>query len=346
MTDSESSLESVDPEATEDVVAAPGEQTEKEFELWAEYRRTERRLFLFVLTVLLLTTAYVAFLDGRRLVIEQPQGYQLRFEPSPGETRYRASVLWTRGSPIHPDIMIAKDGSTPGPGDKVPPTNSPSAPVELSLDKTVQIRIVLPPGVAGGIHSGSLLFHRIGDSDNLPAVVSSPVSIEVLSGFWENWRFLYGWLWIVAGFLAVLYAFCVWRYPRPSGNLIVTHFTDTPRERSVRLSMKRLAYLLPWRRSLLRIEELLVRADAPTSLRVRGQLEFLARNKPSLFINPGSNRSLVRRATIPEDGDVTDLGDASFRRIGTVNRIDERVVYRIGKDEQSDNVIMRYRRSR
>jgi len=314
------------------------ESRDAEQQRWAETRRTEVRLVIWIVSVLILSTAYFTCLNAYVLVKAEPRPFYLAFDhpASLSNGAYSIALTWspmdTSESLVRPQLLL--DGTTD--------LASMDGRATLGQSYTVQIRV--PANTTPGVHVGSINMHQIGTIEDLPdSFPPIPVTIEVTGGFWNSWFLLRDWLIFVVALGLILYGFCVLNFPKPSGFLIVSSGSDgSAPPRKVALRMRKIALLLPWRRSSIPLAALWKEARFSLPLKTRGEVFFLFDQMPVLF-TMRRQRSYRFEKTISEVGmvDSYDIPDEAFLPCGRIDIMYTHNLCRYGNGSDQ-SVLLRY----
>lgn len=248
-------------------------------------RRREMRAAAWIAAILLALTMYFGALNALLLYREYPKPFGLKLSQSKGSqlvASYRPAIIWRshagyQGVVRRPILLLG--------GARIPSASSRrhgSDPM-IGLDQLAELRIVVPSGTTPGLHQGRLLLDRVSGDPDLPEQLSQAVKVGVIGGFWSSWWLFGSWLIVMLIFLTLFYAFCVWMFPRPAGRIYVQQSGGTiPRKGHVELKMRRLAYLMPWKRSSVPLRTIAKRAALPHFDLPAGSLEFRTRDIPYL----------------------------------------------------------------
>lgn len=278
--------------------AVPSNAEEQDAQLWAGVRRQERIWAAWFAVVLVILTGYFAGLNAYKLWNAVPRTLLLRLEgPEGGKLvgAYRPRLIWSTpiGNVIHPVIYLGGEA-----------LNDVSNSTRLvTIGRVSRLRIRVPGNATGGTHKGLLLLTRVSGNATLPETVSTPVTIGVSSGFWRNWSILRDWCFVAVGLAILFYLFCLVAYPPPMGSLRVVRLGQSiPQEKIIRLGTQPIAWILPWRRSIVPLKWIWKQA----SIRRRsleGQINFVLSSQPVLEL-PGIRRGRVvkRLADAPQTG--------------------------------------------
>ena len=259
------------------------EAQRRELESLLSIRRREMRAAAWIASILIALTVYFGVLNAVLLYREYPQPFGLELSQPSGlhlVASYRPAILWRSHADYHgvvkrPTLLLG--------GAQIPSASarrSRTDPV-IGLNQLSQLRIVVPADTTPGLHEGRLLLDRVSGDPDLPEHLSQPVKVGVVGGFWKSWRLFGGWLVGVLIFFCLFYLFCMWMYPRPSGTIYLEQYGGTSSRKShVALKMRRLAYLMPWKRSSVPLRTIAKRAALPHFDLRAGSLEFRMRGIP------------------------------------------------------------------
>jgi hypothetical protein len=186
----------------------------------ASIRRQQRRLALWILTLIGLLTALVVLANAFLLYRAVPAPYRLSFEgsyrPTPGES-VGIALEWEKGAgtpaaaTVFPDLLL--DGRSP-----VPLLGQGES---LALDAGVPhtLAVNLTSRTSPGLHRGRLVLVPSSKRPDVPAESSQPVAIEVVSGFWKSWFLVRRWAILVLITLCAVWTFAYFVFPPPAGSI-------------------------------------------------------------------------------------------------------------------------------
>jgi hypothetical protein len=259
---------------------------EQDAQLWAGVRRQERSWAALFAAVLAILTIYFAGLNAYVLHKAVPRPLRLRLEVSAGQLRgsYRPQLIWRNpsGDVVRPIVWIDGEALREGFG----------ATRLVEVGRSANLHFTVPQNTAGGTHEATLLLTRVSGDEALPATVSAPVTIGVTSGFLKNWFILRDWAVFALAAAAGFYVFCTVAYYPPVGSLRVVRLGQAiPYEKTICLRMLPVAWLLPWRRSVVPLRWIWKRAGMKNRS-LAGQINFVFSTQPMLEL-PSVRRGKV-----------------------------------------------------
>jgi hypothetical protein len=302
---------------------------------------------LVILTVafLAICTLYFAAVNAYLLFHATPRPFSLTFE-QPGNEQFNGTYhAWLDWEPRQEHELVRPKVLLDGVALTEAPRSGNSSDHDLSLAQAVKVEIDVPQSCTTGLHRGNVVFDRVSGPDMLPARLATPVTIEVTGGFWTSWFLLRNWL-ILAGLMgSVLYAYCVFCFPRPTGSLAILRCSgSSTKPNRVALRMPFSALLLPWRRSSAPLASVWKQARMNPGSQVDGEVAFWFSDVPVLIVHwrraPGA---LTRKMT--DCYDLSEVEAEDFVSCGAVDIMRENVVYKLGVSE-SDYVLFSYRSSK
>jgi hypothetical protein len=272
--------------------AEPPDTEERNAQLWANVRRQESSFAAVFAGLLLLLTLYFAGLNAYVLHNAVPRPLRLSLEvPAGARTRgtYRPQLIWQRPATaglVRPVVEI--DGQAVQEGFE--------ATRLVELGRASELRFTIPRTATGGMHEGTLLLTRVSGDESLPATVSAPVSIGVTSGFWRNWFILRDWAFVALIAGALFYLYCVMMYDPPAGSLRVVRLAQSfPYEKNIPLRMRPVAWLLPWRRSVVPLRWIWKRAGV-SHKSLAGHIDFVLSMLPILDLPDVRKGKVLKRS--------------------------------------------------
>jgi hypothetical protein len=165
-----------------------------------------------------------------------------------------------------------------------PASPGSGAPV-LDIHRASEVSIQVLGATPAGTHSGSLVLERVSGAGSLPRTLTTRITVEVTGGFWRSWFLLRDWLLFVVVLAVLLYGFCLWNFPPPSGFLGLCEADGRQiGPIQIRLRLRRVAWLLPWERSTVPLGWVWKHSAAKFTLNPRGEMVFLYRGIPALFV--------------------------------------------------------------
>ncbi|MCB1048043.1 MAG: hypothetical protein KDC10_12660 [Calditrichaeota bacterium] len=325
----------------------PENAGDPKLDLWAEARRNETRMKWLTVVVLLGLTLYVVglnfFLLARTHIVPLEITLDGQQKMLYGE-EYAAGIRWDtpmKRDLIHPRLYIE--------GVPVPEfVDTLHSDVKIQLGTPNKLMLDIPLNCDPGKHSGVLVLKRLSSNDALPASIQTQVNLNVLGGFWENWLILKYWLYCLSFLAVLIYCVCLITYPAPSGNLLVLESTnDTFSPVALKLQVRWVGRLLPWKRSTFPMGHLLSKAGIGFSRRYGshlGRLTFWDRELPVIEIHDRSRVLLEKCSLDGESARRTGiLADLPYRSCGTVELMYSFYQFKISiVGSSTDTVLIRY----
>lgn len=325
-----------------------GEETQQELEakLWASARRHERQVVVVIFLILLLITAYFAALNAYVLRETKPLPYTLDFqlpEELKATARYSISMDWHPlvGTPQPSRPILTIDG------EQIPEVRDKSKSLSsVDLTRSHEIRISVPGKTSAGKHSGRLVLVQTAGSIDLPDELTSPVTVAVSAGFWKSWFILRNWGIMLLAVLALLYIFCLLKFPAPSGYLVLV---DPKRGffpvGVVRLRKPILSIIFPWTRSTISLKSVWKRARPRIKMRHNAELLFLLPTLPVLIL---ATRRAARRFGKLGGTDILseDIATGTYIPPGRQDVMFSHHSYRYARGAEDDFIAFAYQKSR
>ena len=274
----------------------------------ASIRRDQRRVASRIFGVLALLTLLVAAANAWLLYRAVPEPYTVSFEgsyrPAAAEA-FSLAVAWdplpgaAEGGVVRPVLFLDEEQSPV-------PRLSEARPRAFDVSRSHTLRIVVPGDATPITHRGRLVLRPLNDRPGSPTESVQTIAIEVIGGFWSSWFLLRNWLFVVAGALALLWAFCLLVFPSPCGAIrFEQRWEEGARPREVRLSAGLRSWLIPFDRSTVTLQSVFARhslrkGDGPT-----GDVLFVFSGMPPvLFLESGTTSGLQKAfydGTVPEE---------------------------------------------
>jgi len=266
---------------------------ERDAQLWTGVRRQEGSFATILTAVFVLLTAYFAGLNAYLLYRAIPAPLQLSVEAPAGTSMqgsYALQLIWKPmqrdASPVRPELMI----------DGVTLSRQYARPPEVELGRVSDVRMIVPSKTTAGLHEGSLVLTKVSGPETLPKSSAVPVSVQVTGGFWQDWFLLKYWgsfsIFAMGGF----YLFCTVAYYPPTGSLrVIRSSGNLTQERSVPLKLRPLAYIFPWKRSVIPLAHIWKQAGVNVNA-VAGDLQFVITAQPILFVPRVRRGRILKRA--------------------------------------------------
>jgi hypothetical protein len=256
--------------------------------------------------LLALLTVLFGVLNLFILLKIQPRPFTLDLESSHYALSTPGALLtfvWDGAETARPRIEVAGEPLAPGqPG-------VDAGALGVPVQGPVQVAVVIPARVAPGRHAGRFILQLPGvEPAGWP---TAPLVVDFTDNPWTVWSSLRTWLAVAVILAIAIYVLCRLLFPAPSGALFISRSLSsvTPHgsgstRRGVRLKMRPLAAMFPWRRSQLQLEDILDEGGVALLKCPGGTLWFTAaKAAPSLLVKPNQGTPLFSRDLSREDPD-------------------------------------------